>query len=92
MRSGNPTLDPRWEDYRHRNQCAFSLKRKGLGAYAIFCARRYISQVRAMRRQLAQGLEPSFLKGLSVGYAHAGYFIQRKEAMRQRAALDRELR
>jgi hypothetical protein len=89
MRSRDPALDPRWEDYRHSYQCAFSLRRKRLGAYATFHARRYVSQVRAMRRQLARGLEPSFSKGPSVGYVHARDFIERRKDMRLRAALNR---
>ncbi len=53
-------LDPTFEDYRFDWQHNFGLKARARGMVPGVAAQRYISQLRAMRRQLRRTPEPTW--------------------------------
>jgi hypothetical protein len=60
MRFRPPELSPDWEEYRLANQARYSRYAKRYGPFSQWFAKRYVSQVRAMRRKLLSGGVPHY--------------------------------
>ena len=76
-------------EYRARWQCRFVLRRKLHGPQVAEHARRYISELRAMRRRLLAGGSPSFGDYPRVRKTYPGDFLDRRSFSRLKRAADR---
>jgi hypothetical protein len=82
-------LDPTCPEYRFDWQCAFSKRRKLLGAHVIVHSQRFVSVVRVMHRQLAAGGKPSFSTFRTIQRSKPEQFLEDRLNRRLVAAINR---
>ena len=85
----DPFLDPDHYEYKFAWQARHSALRKRLGPHAAGRARHYVSLLRAMRRRLMSGHQPSLLDYPSFGRSHPRNFIHRRRFEQLKRAIDR---